>query len=163
DIYAFACVCHEINTGKVPFHELQNDMAVMMKVAGGHRPPRPKSCSGTPALDALWELMQNCWDEKPEMRPTASGIVKRLAGPVIEAKTTPFSLDWDDQFTSKFRRSLQPQPLLPSVIHIERILFGDGSFIILSSTHIYSELVIQRLPKVELFQPGKYILYLLLT
>ncbi|KAF8201215.1 kinase-like domain-containing protein, partial [Mycena galopus ATCC 62051] len=126
DIYAFACVCYEINTGKIPFHDLQNDMAVMMKAAGGHRPPQPMSCSGTPALDGLWELIQNCWDGKPEVRPTASEIVKRLAGPLIGAKTTPFTPDWDDKFTSKFRRSLQCPSLLPSMAKIECMLFGDG-------------------------------------
>jgi len=34
DVYAFACVCHEILTGMVPFHELINDMTVMFKVLG---------------------------------------------------------------------------------------------------------------------------------
>jgi hypothetical protein len=34
--------------------------------------------------------------------------------------------DWDEEFTSKFRRSLQAEPLLPPVTQIERMIFGDG-------------------------------------
>ncbi|KAJ6551298.1 kinase-like domain-containing protein [Mycena capillaripes] len=127
DVYAFGCVCYEIMTGKIPFHELPNDMAVILYIAvDGKRPSRPNSCSGTPALDSLWELVQNCWQESAEMRPTATQIVERLIGPLIGAITTSCTTDWDDKFTSKFRRSLQTEPLLPSVTLIERMLFGNG-------------------------------------
>ncbi|KAJ7878757.1 kinase-like domain-containing protein [Mycena olivaceomarginata] len=124
DVYAFACVCHEIMTEKVPFHELPNDMTVMFKVLGGHRPSRPLSCSAT-ALDGLWELMQKCWEERAQMRPTATEIVERLVAPSIAAQPTPFNADWSDEFTSKFRRSQQAEPLLPSVTQIEHMLFGE--------------------------------------
>ncbi|KAJ7205761.1 kinase-like domain-containing protein, partial [Mycena pura] len=69
DVYAFACVCYEILTGQRLFHDLMNDMAVMFHVLEGNRPPRPMSCS-----ESLWELLQNCWDGKAEMRPTAAQI-----------------------------------------------------------------------------------------
>ncbi|KAF7377557.1 Protein kinase domain-containing protein [Mycena sanguinolenta] len=126
DIYAFACVCYEILTGQVPFHELQNDMAVIVKVTGGYRPSRPtSSSSGTSMLDNLWQLLRNCWEGEADKRPTASEAVKRLEGPSIGATPTPFTADWDEKFTSKFRRSVEREPLLPSVAQTERILFGD--------------------------------------
>ncbi|KAJ7883500.1 hypothetical protein B0H14DRAFT_1428909 [Mycena olivaceomarginata] len=40
---------------------------------------------------------------------------------------TPSTPDWNEEFTSKFRRSQQGEPLLPSVTQIERMLFGDES------------------------------------
>ncbi|KAJ7883485.1 kinase-like domain-containing protein [Mycena olivaceomarginata] len=124
DVYAFSCVCHEIMTGNVPFHDLQHEMAVMFKVLAGDRPSRPTSCSAA-ALDGLWALMQKCWEQDAQMRPTAAEIVEQLEGPSIAAQRTPFTMDWSEEFTSKFRRTLQAEPLLPSVTQIERMLFGD--------------------------------------
>ncbi|KAJ7797943.1 kinase-like domain-containing protein [Mycena olivaceomarginata] len=125
DVYAFSCVCHEIMTGNVPFHDLRHEMAVILKVIAGDRPLRPMSCSA-PALDGLWTLMQKCWAQDARVRPTAAEIVEQLAGPSIAAQRTPFTMDWSEEFTSKFRRTLQAEPLLPSVTQIERMLFGDA-------------------------------------
>jgi hypothetical protein len=72
--------------------------------------------------------MQKCWAQDAQMRPTAAEIVEQLAGPSIAAQPTPFTMDWSEEFTSKFRRTLQTEPLLPSVTQIERMLFGEGEF-----------------------------------
>ncbi|KAJ7718711.1 kinase-like domain-containing protein [Mycena metata] len=124
DVYAFASVCTEILSGQVPFHESRNDVVVMFKIVHGEHPTRPPSCSGTTQLDTLWELLQDCWSGV-DLRPTAAQIVEHLLSPSIGAAITTSTADWDEQFTCKFRRSLQDQPLLPSVNQIERSVFGN--------------------------------------
>ncbi|KAJ7176798.1 kinase-like domain-containing protein [Mycena filopes] len=125
DVYAFACVSYEILTGNVPFHTEKNDMVVMLQVLEGVRPTQPAACSGTRQLNSVWKLLESCWEADPQMRPTAGQIVERLVDPLVGAKTTTSTTDWDDQSTCKFRRSLQDWPLLPSVNQIECRLFGN--------------------------------------
>ncbi|KAJ7873721.1 kinase-like domain-containing protein, partial [Mycena leptocephala] len=126
DVYAFACVCYEIMSGTIPFPELRQDTAVIFAVIEGKRPLQPMSCTGTTVLDSLWELLNNCWEGRAKMRPTAPQIVERLKGPSIGAKTGSSTTDWDNQFTSRFRRSLQTTDLLLSLTRVEHILFGKG-------------------------------------
>ncbi|KAJ7606528.1 kinase-like domain-containing protein [Roridomyces roridus] len=121
DIYAFACVVHEMLTGKAPFAELYTEGAVIQAVHEGRRPSRPASCP-----DGLWDLLQDCWDERPDLRPTASQVVERLEGPDIKAERAESTPDWDEKFTAKFRRNLRgSRASFPSWAQFERIIIGD--------------------------------------
>jgi serine/threonine protein kinase len=96
DVYAFSCVCYEVRvicqcqlscqlthfikifTCQVPFHEISREPTVIAKVMGGKRPSCPAKNS-VPFIewgltDAMWGLMQQCWDRDPENRPTMSSI-----------------------------------------------------------------------------------------
>ncbi|KAF8179042.1 hypothetical protein K438DRAFT_1843469, partial [Mycena galopus ATCC 62051] len=126
DVYAFGGTCYEIFTGRVPFHELRNDMAVMFAVLEGKHPSRPQSWTSTPALDGLWDLLQTCWNGRSEERPSAHQIVQRLEELSISATAATSTTDWDEKFTSKFRRGLQDRPLLPLATQLEEMLFGGG-------------------------------------
>jgi serine/threonine protein kinase len=145
DIYGFASLAYEVCSlaiqcwphdrlhysgqllaGTAPFPELCADGAVIMAVLNGRRPSRPPSCSGTPVLDGLWKLLQRCWAKTPGIRPTASQIVEHLTGADIQAKKSQSTTDWDDAFTSRFRRHfLGPRPL-SSGLEFERVIFDSG-------------------------------------
>ncbi|KAJ7679140.1 kinase-like domain-containing protein [Mycena polygramma] len=123
DIYSFACVAYEMLTGTAPFPELRTDGAVITAVLNGRRPPRPQWCSRSPSLEGLWNLLQSCWNEEPTMRPTAAELVQRLMGPDIQATKNQSATDWDERFTSRFRRHFLGEWYLPSFAELERI-FG---------------------------------------
>ncbi|KAJ7139294.1 kinase-like domain-containing protein [Mycena epipterygia] len=124
DVYAFACVCYEIFTAKSPFFDVANEMAVAINVINGHRPSRPETLS----QDTLWVLIEDCWKQEPDKRPTATEITQRLVSPLIGATTAGSDTDWDEKYSARFRRSVQQWPLLPSVAKIQGRIFGEGLF-----------------------------------
>lgn len=53
-----------------------NDMAIFLQVHQGNRPerPSPAQCHDEVLLDALWELIQRCWAQDPNARPTIGEV-----------------------------------------------------------------------------------------
>ncbi|KAF7357977.1 hypothetical protein MVEN_00844500 [Mycena venus] len=136
DVYAFSCVCYEIFTGTLPFHELSTDVAVMYHVMQGERPQRSSSIP-----EEVWNLMQECWNEDPQDRLFAEQIVFRLRNRLIGAIPTNAASDWDPWYTSKFRSSLEEHTLFLSCGKIDdwlQFTRSENSHSIRSSGPIFS-------------------------
>ncbi|KAG7088729.1 hypothetical protein E1B28_012697 [Marasmius oreades] len=73
DIYAFGCTIFELLTGKGPFSEKKMDVQIIMAVLNGSRPARPFNCP-----DWLWAIVESCWKENFQVRPTATEVACRL-------------------------------------------------------------------------------------
>ncbi|KAF9260929.1 kinase-like protein [Marasmius fiardii PR-910] len=74
DIYAFACVCVEVYTGKVPFAEIPNEGQVITQLFQGARPNRPEKMS-----DNLWKVVTHCWQIDKAARPRSHRVVDALS------------------------------------------------------------------------------------
>lgn len=51
---------------------------MLSMIQNGWRPERPTQDNGDRMEDAIWEIVQACWQEKPESRPSAGHLVHRL-------------------------------------------------------------------------------------
>ena len=74
DVFAFAMTIVEVFTESLPFRERKRDSAVLFAIIAGKRPELPASIRE----QGLANLIQKCWDQHPELRPTADEICKEL-------------------------------------------------------------------------------------
>ena len=76
DVYSFAMTCYEVVTGAVPLVDEANELGppqARLRVIAGLRPTLPSDLKSD-----LKVLIEECWDGKPEQRPTFSTICTRL-------------------------------------------------------------------------------------
>ncbi|KAF8962977.1 TKL/TKL-ccin protein kinase [Flammula alnicola] len=88
DIYSFGSVMLEILSGRMPYHYLRTDAQVVIQLHQGIKPRRPAS---TFVDDDQWDVIQRCWKESPEDRPTAQDVLRftqDLLNPWIPSRAT---------------------------------------------------------------------------
>ncbi|KLO11001.1 kinase-like protein [Schizopora paradoxa] len=80
DIYSLAMTVLELMTGQVPFNQTRRTTSVLIAATDGLRPERPTD----PAVEArglddrLWDLMNRCWAQEPEDRPSIKEVNDEL-------------------------------------------------------------------------------------
>ena len=73
DVYSFAMILYQILGFGHPYEGLTQRFEIAMKVSRGERPKIPDNAS-----PAWTKLIQNCWNDVPEERPSFTDIVKEL-------------------------------------------------------------------------------------
>jgi hypothetical protein len=78
--HMFIYILPQICTQRHPFHDIPNDIAVIMQVMAGKNPHRPTGteCNGLSLSDHLWTIVAQCWEALPEDRPDMRRIVTAL-------------------------------------------------------------------------------------
>jgi len=65
----------EIFTDNVPFSHISNEAFIPLAIRDGPLPTRPdQSITARGLSDAMWDLMNQCWQRNPESRPSMSEI-----------------------------------------------------------------------------------------
>jgi len=79
DVYSFASVMYEVLTNRLPFYEIWNDAAVVLRVTKGFRPTRPPLDQAPELSNEIWEVMESCWNSNPIERPSVNQVAERLS------------------------------------------------------------------------------------
>ncbi|EPQ51680.1 kinase-like protein [Gloeophyllum trabeum ATCC 11539] len=90
DTYSFGMLCLEVYTGQKPFAERRFHADDMLDVGRGAHPLRPNPDKYPLVTDDIWDIMQACWQLKPENR-VKMPVVKELFAlqRIMQAIETP--------------------------------------------------------------------------
>jgi len=77
DCYALGMVILEVLTGQPPFPQ-HTPLIAMRKIVDGERPERPQGVEAAWFVSGLWEMLEQCWSPKPNVRPTVEAVLERL-------------------------------------------------------------------------------------
>ncbi|KAG2432343.1 hypothetical protein HYH02_013061 [Chlamydomonas schloesseri] len=86
DVYSLAVVIWVMLTGREPWKECHNVVALAYKVCMGVRPPLAGILSPQRCPHKLSRLITACWDRDPLRRPAAAEVLKELV--LIKTQTT---------------------------------------------------------------------------
>ncbi|ESK86444.1 WD40 repeat-like protein [Moniliophthora roreri MCA 2997] len=115
DIYSYGCVCYEIISRSLPFHDLPNDAAVVLAVLQRRRPSKPQNAAEM-LPDELWSLMNQCWETRPESRPGAEDILRSLINLIPAGFSITPAEDWDHRVFTELQNSIDRQYRLPQEV-----------------------------------------------
>ena len=80
DIYAFGMVIYEVLTGSDPFHDYDFGVFQLLAlISTGTRPKKPSNAEEIGFGSGTWELVKECWRDKPTRRPTVERVLAHLA------------------------------------------------------------------------------------
>ena len=71
DTYSYAMAILELLTERRPYPDVRRDAAVIHRIMSGEEPARPQ---GVDISDALWVLMQKCWQRNTLSRPLMAEV-----------------------------------------------------------------------------------------
>ncbi|KZT25488.1 kinase-like protein [Neolentinus lepideus HHB14362 ss-1] len=74
DTYSFGMTCLEVCTGEVPFPSRRFFAQDLIEVSRGARPERPEVEKYPLVNEDMWDMMQSCWQQKPESRPSMAVV-----------------------------------------------------------------------------------------
>ncbi len=123
-MYSFGIILYELLTKIIPYTGITNH-AVVHLVTVGKRPPDIFPVADIPHLGKLKPLMEECWSEDPDDRPSFQTILTKLNGIIKEEFKVAEGHTWEDEvivpLSSQYRDALEMEGLS---ININELVLG---------------------------------------
>jgi len=111
----------QVFTGLVPFYEFSHDPAIIFQLIAGKRPSRPTETLSL--TDVVWMILEECWHQKPSVRPVANLLPSRLS--FASNQVMKPADNWDNSLPSLLWKSVQrPGNLSLSGLQLHDMLLG---------------------------------------
>jgi len=134
DVFAFGMLAVEVFTGKLPFGE-QRSEAVVLRISQGGRPEMPEAAQAVAVglTGEIWKLLESCWQQNPEERPTMEEIVRRWerfvensnddgnSFPECVQISLVIRISSSVRFSTPYDRPREPQPSIGSTQSTSRL------------------------------------------
>jgi serine/threonine protein kinase len=78
DVWSFGMLSLEIFTDSVPFSHVSDEAFLPLVIRDGPLPTRPEHANTRGLSDAMWNLIEQCWQRDPKSRPSMSDILALL-------------------------------------------------------------------------------------
>ncbi|KAL0572052.1 hypothetical protein V5O48_009910 [Marasmius crinis-equi] len=85
DVYSFGMTIYEVYSRRVPYHWRRMYAGVIPDVVRGIRPPRPDADECPGLTDDIWSLIERCWNQNPNERPSMLEVVALLEQMLLES------------------------------------------------------------------------------
>jgi serine/threonine protein kinase len=116
DVFAFAIlICNLFEPLKT---SSMTSYGIAQLITRGDRWPRPNGM-----YDALWQLVNECWEQDPKKRPTFTEIVERLQGSV-DLTFPGTDLDAYKEFQGRLAQERVPDPRPVEMLEVLCDLLG---------------------------------------
>ncbi|GBC00212.1 hypothetical protein RclHR1_03790005 [Rhizophagus clarus] len=110
DIYSLGIIINTIISGKLPFEDRSFDRFLMIEICRDRK--RPEIRDEIPSV--LKDLIQKCWDEIPENRPSILDIIDVLTSEELYFKMINLQLDLSalpsSSASTKYKKQLLDVP-----------------------------------------------------
>jgi len=110
----------QIFSGNLPFHSIKHDFHVRDMVLEGRRPWSSKPGDIPDLDDEMWQLVERCWEYKPENRPSATEVLVSVQGATHSKRngSTAIQCDWDESLSLRLGSNSQIGHRFTDVRHL---------------------------------------------
>ncbi|NXA32253.1 PGFRB factor, partial [Eudromia elegans] len=131
DVWSFGILLWEIFTlGGTPYPELPMNEQFYNAIKRGYRMSKP-----THASDEIYDIMQKCWEEKFEIRPSFSQLVVLMGNLLVDCYRKRYQQVDEEFMKSDHPAVVRTRPTIPGLNNVRPVPGSPTSSILYTAVH----------------------------